>query len=276
MGPKAAPSKLPKLPISPSQINLTNTVESITGKKTTVDSKLKPDANASKNSKQNSGNNVTKLPPINRSVAERSSDEKKAAITTTAEANGNAATPADAAAITPAASEPEPEIDYTQYNGKVVLIYEQYNESFSISKGSLTHEEIDNVYSLSFVMPNCMIHLSKHDKKERFKLIEEGVDVFIEEKPRGTYQKLKDDQTYYLHVEQQSDQLAQDQEKMRCIAETMDGAKDPNEPQPLVKDDGRVMESCSCVYGNPCVDEYGCKDWINRRTIATLNGWKGF
>jgi hypothetical protein len=24
---------------------------------------------------------------------------------------------------------------------------------------------------------------------------------------------------------------------------------------PLLKDDGRVIESCSCVYGNPCVDE---------------------
>ena len=28
--------------------------------------------------------------------------------------------------------------------------------------------------------------------------------------------------------------------------------------------------------GNPCVDEYGCKDWDNRYAIAKINGWKGF
>lgn len=43
------------------------------------------------------------------------------------------------------------------------------------------------------------------------------------------------------------------------------------------KDDGRNgLESCSCVYGNPCVDEYGCKDWHSRFAVAKKNGWKGF
>lgn len=43
------------------------------------------------------------------------------------------------------------------------------------------------------------------------------------------------------------------------------------------KDDGRSgLESCSCVYGNPCVDEYGCKDWHSRYAVAKANGWKGF
>ena len=37
-----------------------------------------------------------------------------------------------------------------------------------------------------------------------------------------------------------------------------------------------LPETCSCLYGNPCVDEYGCKDWANRFAIATKNGWKGF
>ena len=33
-------------------------------------------------------------------------------------------------------------------------------------------------------------------------------------------------------------------------------------------------ETCSCLYGNPCVDEYICNDWKNRFEIATKNGWK--
>jgi len=45
-------------------------------------------------------------------------------------------------------------------NGKVILIYEQYNEQFDIIHGSTTQENIDEVYCLSFVMPNCLIHLS--------------------------------------------------------------------------------------------------------------------
>ena len=33
--------------------------------------------------------------------------------------------------------------------------------------------------------------------------------------------------------------------------------------------------SCSCLWGNPCVNEYGCKDWGNRFEIARKNGWSG-
>ena len=33
-------------------------------------------------------------------------------------------------------------------------------------------------------------------------------------------------------------------------------------------------ETCSCIYGNPCVDQYICSDWKNRFEVATKNGWK--
>jgi hypothetical protein len=33
-------------------------------------------------------------------------------------------------------------------------------------------------------------------------------------------------------------------------------------------------ETCSCLYGNPCVDQYICLDWGNRFEVATKNGWK--
>ena len=35
-----------------------------------------------------------------------------------------------------------------------------------------------------------------------------------------------------------------------------------------------IPETCSCIYGNPCVDEYGCKNWAYRFAIAKKNGWK--
>lgn len=161
-------------------------------------------------------------------------------------------------------------------NGKVTLIYEQYNEQFDIVNGSTTAENIDEVYCLTFVMPGCLIHLSKMNPQEKRQAeIEGNLDLFFEENPRGTYHGLEVDQTYYVYVEQEAEQLARDQARMKQIVGSMDGAKPKGDGQ-LTKDDGRVMESCSCIYGNPCVDEYGCKDWGNRFAIATKNGWKGF
>lgn len=37
----------------------------------------------------------------------------------------------------------------------------------------------------------------------------------------------------------------------------------------------RTGESCSCLWGNPCVDEYVCKDWSNRFAVAAANGCRG-
>lgn len=172
------------------------------------------------------------------------------------------------------AEPPAPAYKPEEHNGMVKLIYEQYNEDFPIVNGSTTQENIDDVYCLSFVMPNCLIHLSKLTPAEkRQKDIDQDYEnMFIEENPKGVYQGLYVNETYYVYVEQEAQQLARDQEMMRQRAKA--GA---SKTQPaLPKDDGRVMESCSCIYGNPCVDEYGCKDWNNRFAVATKNGWKGF
>ena len=34
-------------------------------------------------------------------------------------------------------------------------------------------------------------------------------------------------------------------------------------------------EGCSCLYGNPCIDQYVCLNWSNRFDVAKKNGWKG-
>ena len=163
-------------------------------------------------------------------------------------------------------------------NGNVKLIYEQYDEMFPIVDGSTTHANIDDVYCLSFVMPDCMIHLSVYDPITMRDLEANGdIDLFLPETLDGTYQTMEADLTYYVYVEQKADQLLRDQEKMKRVAAGMVGAKFQSNPEDrLSKDDGRVIESCSCIYGNPCVDEYGCKDWGSRAKVAMANGWKGF
>ena len=113
-------------------------------------------------------------------------------------------------------------------NGKVKLIYEQYDEEFPIQAGSTTQENIDDVYCLSFVMPNCRIHLSVHAPAAKRTIQSNAIDaaqkgddkgayalyqsLYLEEVPLGTYQGLEDDKTYYVYVEQEAEQLARDQE----------------------------------------------------------------
>mmetsp|Transcript_9615 Transcript_9615/g.9418 ORF Transcript_9615/g.9418 Transcript_9615/m.9418 type:complete len:341 (+) Transcript_9615:200-1222(+) len=176
----------------------------------------------------------------------------------------------------PSTSQQAPKI----LNGNICLVYEQYNEMFEIVEGSTTHANIDDVYCLSFVMPDCAITLSVHSPTEMRTLEIDGESnfhLFVPENPMGVYQTLEADKTYYVYVKQKAEQLKMDQERMKVIAAGMNGATIKEDPENRIsRDDGRVVESCSCVYGNPCVDEYGCKDWDNRAKVATANGWKGF
>jgi len=154
----------------------------------------------------------------------------------------------------------------------VKLIYENYDEMFPIEDGSTTQANIDDVYCLSFVMPNCLVRLSRHPNPERFQREASGIfDSLVREDPRGTYHDLERDHTYYVVVEQEADQLRRDQEATKAL---WNGELQKQKEQG--KDDGRGFESCSCIYGNPCVDEYGCRDWHSRFAVATKNGWKGF
>ncbi|GMF29310.1 unnamed protein product [Phytophthora fragariaefolia] len=181
---------------------------------------------------------------------------------------------ADAVAATEAAAAAEEAERMRKLNGAgmVKLIYESYDELFPIEDGSTTQANIDDVYCLSFVMPNCLVRLSKHPNPERFQREEAGIfDSLVREDPRGTYHDLVKDETYFVVVEQEADQLRRDQEATKAL---WDGELQMQKKAD--KDDGRGFESCSCIYGNPCVDEYGCLDWHSRFAVATKNGWKGF
>ena len=166
-------------------------------------------------------------------------------------------------------------------NGNVTLIYEQYNDLFPIENGSTTHDAIDDVYCLSFVMEGCIIHLSNHAPTVQREMViakKPHDDIYIYEDPRGTYHGLEADATYYVYVEQAAEALLRDQEMMKKKASTMPGAEKvlKDEYGNVLDGKGRVLESCSCKYGNPCSDAMYCDDWDNRCAVATKNGWKGF
>jgi hypothetical protein len=168
--------------------------------------------------------------------------------------------------------EPPPAIVYP--SGNVKLIYEQYDELFPVDQGSLTMESIDEVYCLTFVMPGCSLHLSELSPTEKTRLEQEGLDFTYEkESPAGVFHNIDVTKNYYVYVEQEADRLARDQEAMRARLNTglqfSTGLQDKGGHK-------EFYESCSCLFGNPCVDEYICKDWNNREAIAFKHGWKGF
>lgn len=179
----------------------------------------------------------------------------------------------DATSAPPATADSESDrVRRKRGNGLVKLVYEQYNDDFPIVDGSTTQANIDDVYCLSFVMPECQIRLSRHPNAERFAHENAEVfDSFIPEDPSGVYHGLERGTTYYVVVEQDADQLRRDQEATRAAWEP-----ELQQHKRCEKDDGRGFETCSCIYGNPCADEYGCKDWHARFAVATANGWKGF
>lgn len=215
----------------------------------------------------------TKASPARDPTAASASSPDKPTATLESE-NSEAQALAEAAAKAQAAADAEAERIWKERdNGTIKLIYEQYDDDFPIVDGSTTQANIDEVYCLSFVMPTCLVHLSHYPSAERFARENAGVfDSLVAEEPRGVFQGLTRDTTYYIVVEQEADQLRRDQETTRA-------KWDPELKQQkrlVDMDDGRGFETCSCVYGSPCVDEYGCKDWHARFATATANGWKGF
>ena len=154
-------------------------------------------------------------------------------------------------------------------------------------------ENIDELYCLSDVMPGCTIHLSKVSPAEYTKRVQDDAAFEVpyeKEEPWGVFQELEvateghGNGQYHVHVVQNAANEAQERRLMEAqwaanAAAEAAAAAAAGERFHVLKDlyaNEGLVETCSCIYGNPCVDEYGCKDWTNRYAVATKNGWKGF
>lgn len=84
--------------------------------------------------------------------------------------------------------------------------------------------------------------------------------------PRVDY--LEKDQVYHVHVIQDAEQEAKDLAATKAKYAAAQKAREEETTK------GPKAESCSCIEGNPCVDQYGCLDWKNRFEVAAKHGWK--
>jgi hypothetical protein len=154
--------------------------------------------------------------------------------------------------------------------GEVTINYQMYNELFPVSGNDLTASRIDEDYGLSDVMPGCRIMLSQIDSKARtlYCNAHKGVEApWVREDPVGTFRELLAGETYFCIVIENPAQYARDMEALAARLKTEGVVVFPKEQR---------MEGCSCLYGNPCLDQYICKDWDSRFAVAKQNGWKGF
>jgi hypothetical protein len=153
--------------------------------------------------------------------------------------------------------------------GHVTINYQMYNEQFPVSGNTLTASRIDEDYGLSDVMPACRIMLSQIDSKARtlYSNAHHGTEApWVREDPVGTFRDLLAGETYFCIVIEDPAQYAQDMQALaaRLQAEGVSSATEER------------VEGCSCLYGNPCLDQYICRDWDSRFAVAKKNGWKGF
>ena len=215
--------------------------------------------------------------------------DPKASAATAAAAAASAAA-AETAAVASAAAAAEAAELLRRQDGSVTLKYEMYAEQFAIAGGSTTAAAVDAEYCLSFVMPKCRIHLSAlegraltarmvEEQQERYAYYVHEEDVPMPppdedgEVPaiacNAAYHGLLDGNTYYVYITEDSEEEAKMMAKAKAIwaqaelgVETSGGAAE------------RRPEGCSCIEGNPCANEYICKDWYNRFAVAKKHGWK--
>ena len=102
--------------------------------------------------------------------------------------------------------------------------------------------------------------------------LDKEIDAFfyVEENPKQTYQNLEKGSVYYAYIQENEDEFKRYQKRTKKIFK----AEEKEEQQQSEYAKEGIPETCSCIYGNPCVDEYGCKNWAYRFAIAKKNGWK--
>lgn len=156
--------------------------------------------------------------------------------------------------------------------GDIMVNYQMYNEKFPISNNTITAARIDEDYGLTDVMPGCRIRLSTIESKARtlYTNAHDGREApWVREDPEGTFKDLLAGETYYCIVFEDAKQYAKDMQDLQKRLEAEGGAHQEDKR-------GRAEEGCSCLFGNPCMDQYICRDWDNRYAVAKKNGWKGF
>lgn len=161
------------------------------------------------------------------------------------------------------------------------MCYSHYRKPMATIGGRLTALAVDDEMSLSFVFPACVLHLVRGEGADGRAPPASGAapdapESWVPEDPPGTFTGLRDGEWLWVVVEEdpgeaaaaaerQAAYVAQRQQRGGGGGEDADGGAIKKE----------AIEGCSCIWGNPCAEPYGCQDFAGRFALAKAHGWKG-
>ncbi|KAL4512247.1 hypothetical protein ABPG72_005249 [Tetrahymena utriculariae] len=129
---------------------------------------------------------------------------------------------------------------------------------FTIKDGIVSYDLVDDELALSFAYEKgyqLFLTVEKDGKPD------ESVSFFSQGSGKSkTFNNLQAETTYWCVV--LKNDAAESKRKVYKVDESSFGGSKTNQKR---------GEGYSCLYGNPCVDQYVCLDWNNRFTIAKQN-----
>jgi hypothetical protein len=142
-------------------------------------------------------------------------------------------------------------------NGEIHVKYNHYNKPFIIKGGELPLSVVDEEYSLTYAFPKCKLHMCLWGPND-FSYEEKGFAErpLLAEGAGGVVQGLEVGTQYYIIVEEDAEEIikyeARAAEAAVINAAKRAAAEEKAKNPALNKSRG---EGCSCLYGNPCMDQ---------------------
>jgi hypothetical protein len=161
------------------------------------------------------------------------------------------------------------ELAQRELNGVCTIRYNHYVKEVAVAEGGVTSFAVDAVLFLSFVFKFCCVHLVETDSKASSPAGKEGKEHWVPERPgeeneqatiRSTILSVKAGHIYWAIVEEDDKERAvQEQKAAASMAEFL---KKQAEEAALTEEEREARkakprgEGCSCIYGNPCENQY--------------------
>ena len=180
--------------------------------------------------------------------------------------------------------------EHARLNGHCTVRYNHYMKSTPVAGGEATSWDIDDALSLSFVFKHCSIHLVEAEAEGKAPTGEAaGPAHWCAERPlpappakegeedMGTCApaafRVMTGKTYWAQVQEDPKEKAAAEARQAAYLASKSAAGGGAGEEGAIKVE--KVEGCSCIWGNPCAQPYGCQDWSNRFELARKNGWKG-
>ena len=147
-------------------------------------------------------------------------------------------------------------------NGIAVLRYNHYRHELAVKRNAVRIEAIDELFLFSAVFRGSFVVTLRGPDGV---VLRPGAGSVVAADTGICIAGVVPGAEYWILVEQDAEAEATVEKRIFKSAEAAAAGGDGSSVA--------AVESCSCIYGNPCVDRYLCQDWGNRYAVSRTNGW---